>query len=140
MPMKSPAMPPPTSQRERSDASPISEFVAAIIAAFRRLFGGPEQRNDVERHADGVTHSVEWSLQVCVEPDPIDGGFIAECLNLPGCMSQGETEEEALENLIDAATAVIAVRMQSHLKDAEAHAEVAEPSGAGGRLVTLAIS
>jgi len=29
-------------------------------------------------------------------------GFVADCPTLPGCMSQGKTKEEALENIKDA--------------------------------------
>jgi predicted RNase H-like HicB family nuclease len=42
-----------------------------------------------------------------VERDEVDGGWIAECISLPGCMSQGETEVEALENLADALAGVL---------------------------------
>jgi predicted RNase H-like HicB family nuclease len=31
-----------------------------------------------------------------------DGYIMAECLNIPGCASQGETREEALANVVDA--------------------------------------
>ena len=31
-----------------------------------------------------------------------DGWILAECPSLPGCMTQGRTEEEALENIKDA--------------------------------------
>jgi predicted RNase H-like HicB family nuclease len=31
-----------------------------------------------------------------------DGGYISECLDIPGCMSQGESRNEALTNLMDA--------------------------------------
>ena len=31
-----------------------------------------------------------------------DGQFVAECPSLPGCISQGETRELALENIQDA--------------------------------------
>jgi predicted RNase H-like HicB family nuclease len=31
-----------------------------------------------------------------------EGWFIVECPAIPGCMSQGETEEEALTNIKDA--------------------------------------
>ncbi len=31
-----------------------------------------------------------------------DGYFIAECPSLPGCISQGKTEQEALTNIRDA--------------------------------------
>jgi antitoxin HicB len=41
-------------------------------------------------------------------PDPEEGGFIAEVLELPGCLSQGETPEEAFRNLNDAMGGYIA--------------------------------
>jgi predicted RNase H-like HicB family nuclease len=31
-----------------------------------------------------------------------DGIFVAECPSLPGCISQGKTRKEALENIQDA--------------------------------------
>lgn len=31
-----------------------------------------------------------------------DGMYIAECLNLPGCISEGKTKEEAVANIRDA--------------------------------------
>ena len=31
-----------------------------------------------------------------------DGVFVAECTSLPGCISQGKTRKEALENIKDA--------------------------------------
>jgi antitoxin HicB len=31
-----------------------------------------------------------------------DGYFVAECPTLPGCISQGKTREEAIENIHDA--------------------------------------
>lgn len=34
-----------------------------------------------------------------------EGGFSVECPELPGCVSQGETEEEAIENIKEAITA-----------------------------------
>jgi predicted RNase H-like HicB family nuclease len=37
-----------------------------------------------------------------------EGGYWAEVIELPGCMSQGETEEELAANLADAIRAVLA--------------------------------
>jgi predicted RNase H-like HicB family nuclease len=34
-----------------------------------------------------------------------DGWIVAECPALPGCVSQGETEQEAIENIKEAITA-----------------------------------
>ena len=36
-----------------------------------------------------------------------DGCWIAECPSLPGCISQGATKEEAIENITDAIRAYI---------------------------------
>ena len=43
-------------------------------------------------------------LEVVLTPEPEAGGFSVACPELPGCHSQGETEEEALEMIQDAAT------------------------------------
>ena len=39
--------------------------------------------------------------QVILMSDP-DGGYVVEVPSLPGCYSQGETVEEALENIREA--------------------------------------
>lgn len=39
---------------------------------------------------------------VILTPDPEDGGFAAECPAIPGCISEGETVEEALANVHEA--------------------------------------
>ena len=41
-------------------------------------------------------------FKVVLKPDIEDGGFNISCPALPGCHSQGDTEEEALENIKDA--------------------------------------
>lgn len=40
-------------------------------------------------------------LAVTLERDE-DGFYVVECLTLPGCLSQGRTEEEALANVKEA--------------------------------------
>ena len=40
--------------------------------------------------------------QVIIYPDLEDGGYVAEVPSLPGCVSQGETREEALANVREA--------------------------------------
>jgi len=40
--------------------------------------------------------------QVIIYPDREDGGWVAEVPSLPGCISQGRTKVEALENVRDA--------------------------------------
>ena len=41
-------------------------------------------------------------FKVFLEEDIEDGGYVIECPALPGCASQGDTVEEALENIKEA--------------------------------------
>ena len=41
-----------------------------------------------------------------------DGMFIAECASIPGCVSQGKTEEEAQLNIQDAIKQSLEVRAE----------------------------
>lgn len=41
-------------------------------------------------------------FKVVLRRDNEDGGFNVSCPALPGCHSQGETEQEAIENIKDA--------------------------------------
>jgi predicted RNase H-like HicB family nuclease len=41
-------------------------------------------------------------LTVTVERDGLDGGFITQCVEVPGAISQGDTLDEALANIADA--------------------------------------
>lgn len=42
------------------------------------------------------------NFKVIIEEDKEDGGYVVECPALPGCASQGDTVEEALENIKEA--------------------------------------
>lgn len=57
-------------------------------------------------------------FRVLIEQDE-DGVFVGECPNLPGCISQGKTREEALANIRDA--------IQGHLASYEKHGEPIPP-------------
>ena len=37
-----------------------------------------------------------------------EGGYVAECPSLPGCVSQGETRDETVENITEAIRGYIA--------------------------------
>ena len=45
-----------------------------------------------------------------------DGQWVAECLSLPGCVSQGETREEAASNIRAAIELYVAVLVEDHLR------------------------
>ena len=44
-----------------------------------------------------------------------DGVWIAECPAIPGCVSQGDTKEQALENIKDAIKLCLEVRAERGL-------------------------
>jgi predicted RNase H-like HicB family nuclease len=44
-----------------------------------------------------------------------DGFFVAECPSLPGCISQGETREEAIANIKEAITGYIGALKEDNL-------------------------
>ncbi len=52
--------------------------------------------------------------QVVVYPGE-DGMWVAECPSLPGCVSQGETREQALQNIREAIDGYIQTLEQDHL-------------------------
>lgn len=45
--------------------------------------------------------------RIILEPDLEDGGYVAHCPALPGCYSQGDTREEAIENVREAIEAYL---------------------------------
>ena len=47
--------------------------------------------------------------EVVLQPDLEDGGYVVECPSLPGCVSQGDTVEEALAMIRDAIRGHLAV-------------------------------
>jgi predicted RNase H-like HicB family nuclease len=48
---------------------------------------------------------------VVIERDE-DGMYIVECPSVPGCVSQGKTEEEAIENIKEAIKVCLEVRAE----------------------------
>ena len=60
-----------------------------------------------------------------------DGWIVAECPALPGCVSQGETEREAIENIKEAITAWL------WAEDQKAVADLPQSNGKQKILVTV---
>jgi len=96
--------------------SPVPKPVITFFAILRRLFGRPEDERESVYEDPNESHIGKWNLQMSVTPDEIDGGFIAECVDVPGAVSQGETPAEALENLIDAVQGVVAAKMEENFR------------------------
>ncbi len=49
-----------------------------------------------------------------------DKSFVAECPSLPGCISQGKTRKQAIENIKDA--------IEGYLESLKKHNEAVQPS------------
>ena len=49
-----------------------------------------------------------------------NGGFVAECPDLPGCVSEGRTRADAKRNIVDA--------IQGYLESLKKHGEKVPPS------------
>ncbi len=57
--------------------------------------------------------------RVLIEQDE-DGVFVAEVPSLPGCISEGQTRNEALSNIKEA--------IESYIESLEAHGEAVPPA------------
>ncbi len=62
---------------------------------------------------------VEMKFKVIIKEDLEDRGYNVSCPALPGCHSQGDTVEEALENIKNAIQGCMAVINQRALKGIE---------------------
>jgi predicted RNase H-like HicB family nuclease len=65
-------------------------------------------------------------LLVTLEPDET-GMVVAECPAIPGCISQGRTETEALENIREAIAGCLQARSANHMPLTIAVREVEVP-------------
>ena len=55
-------------------------------------------------------------LKVVIEEDEEVGGYVICCPALPGCFSQGETTDEALENIKEAIQACLESLAEDEMK------------------------
>jgi predicted RNase H-like HicB family nuclease len=61
--------------------------------------------------------------QVVIYPDE-DGFWVAECPSLPGCVSQGQTRQEAIVNIREAIDAYVGTLEDDGLTVPEEHFDV----------------
>jgi predicted RNase H-like HicB family nuclease len=76
--------------------------VVNMLRGIRRCFGRFEDHRSEVTTPHGVAVTSHWTIRVYTEADELDGGWIAWTDDLPGCVSQGDTEEEALANFGEA--------------------------------------
>lgn len=70
-------------------------------------------------------HKIEYPFEVRPLSDEEGGGWLASFPDLPGCMADGETPEEAIEEAQDA--------LESYLRTLEKHGDPIPEPGSGGR-------
>ena len=58
-------------------------------------------------------------FQVVIEEDLEDGGYIVHCPALKGCWSQGDTIEEALDNIKEAIVGYLKTLNERAMRDAK---------------------
>jgi len=126
-----------TSARWPKGSSPLharAHLARATLAALRGAAASAFVRRLTIRYGgDGphVTGRIAFAIEV--EEDDIDGGYSARCLDLPGCRSDGDTEEEAVNNLIEAIAGVLEARMQRTRSDPTAITHIDLPQAESGR-------
>jgi predicted RNase H-like HicB family nuclease len=91
----------------------MPEILHQIRRAARWVFRGFESER-----SDEPPYDASWTLtfQITVEHDDLDDVWIAECIDLPGCLSYGDSEAEALDNLQDAIEGVLVARIGERLE------------------------
>ena len=62
----------------------------------------------------GIREAITMKFQITLERDE-DGTWVSECPAIPGCTSQGQTKEEAQENIQDAIAVCLQVRAEQGL-------------------------
>jgi predicted RNase H-like HicB family nuclease len=93
----------PAQRRRRRMMATVDTAFQRFVARFRRAVRAFESERTEKRSV--------WEFRCELSRDEIDDYWIAECLDLPGCISQGKTKDEAMSNLIDAMGEVLSARM-----------------------------
>jgi len=92
-------------------------FALAIGEIIEQLKGEVKNINQDRKYKVSVKGK---AYEVILHPDTEEGGFWVECSSLPGCASQGETVEEALEMIKDAIKGHLEVEGEKKKKKAVA--------------------
>jgi predicted RNase H-like HicB family nuclease len=91
-------------------------FALAIGEVIEELKGEVKKISQDRKYKVTVNRK---SYDVILHPDTEDGGFWVECPALPGCSSQGDTVEEALDMINEAIKGHLEVAAERRKKAAE---------------------
>jgi predicted RNase H-like HicB family nuclease len=75
-------------------------------------------KGQVAEFVKGEVSSPDMTFTLVFREVPEEKVFIAECLELPGCVSEGDTLEEAETNIRDAVRACLSVIFEDCVRDA----------------------
>ena len=75
-------------------------------------------KSEVPEFVKGESNSQDMTLTLVFREVPEEKIFVAECLELPGCVSEGDTLEEAEVNIRDAVRACLSVIFEDCVRDA----------------------
>lgn len=78
---------------------------------------------------DALIAGEKLDLTLVFSKDKEDGYVIVECLDIPGCMSQGKTEADAKVNIMKAIETCISVMPEDVIRRAGAANAGSEPGG-----------
>lgn len=88
-----------------------------------RLVRRAAQRFETRREVSDHRVRATWEFEFELFEDELDGGWVARSIDLPGCFTQGDTQEEAVEAMGSAVEAWLIARIDTDLglTDAEDH-------------------
>lgn len=69
----------------------LGELIAELQGEVKKLATPKEEKVEVDGH----------TFTVILTPDLEDGGFTVQCKEEPAAISQGETKQEAIDNIIE---------------------------------------
>jgi predicted RNase H-like HicB family nuclease len=75
-------------------------------------------KNQVDEIAGSKDSFPEMTLTLVFREVPEEKVFVAECLEIPGCVSEGDTLEEAEANIRDAVRGCLSVMFEDCVRDA----------------------
>jgi predicted RNase H-like HicB family nuclease len=81
-------------------------------------------KSQVSEFVMGENDSPDMSFTLVFREVPEEKIFVAECLEIPGCVSEGDTLEEAEANIRDAVRACLSVMFEDCVRDAVRHRPV----------------
>jgi predicted RNase H-like HicB family nuclease len=75
-------------------------------------------KRQVSEFVMGKSSSPDMTFTLVFREVPEEKVFVAECLEIPGCVSEGDTLEEAEANIRDAVRACLSVMFEDCVRDA----------------------